>query len=304
MVKVSICLPTYKDPSGARRALQSIEEQTFSDYEVVVTDNSPDDAVGNVVKEFPTLKNLRYIKNPVGLGPAQNWNVNLSYARGQYVKIVHNDDWFSGPESLAKFVAALDNHPDSYFAFCQSHNISPSKDVEWISSPTSRFLKALRKDPLRLYPRNFVGAPSTIIFRRGPWRFDEQLKFVVDFDFYIAILREHPNFVFLDEPLMNISVGDKNQLTSSLGNNKEVGLFEFFYLYRKLFSRMQWRWDIFGLFYYLMKKYRVRSLLEIPDADQLPEGVRFFLGACIAAPDILSFIQSFRRRPSDKMLSR
>ena len=42
MVKVSICVPAYKNPVGVERLLESIKVQSFTDYEVVVTDDSPD----------------------------------------------------------------------------------------------------------------------------------------------------------------------------------------------------------------------------------------------------------------------
>ncbi len=304
MPKVSICIPAYKNPSGMRRALQSVQEQTFVDYEIIITDDSPDNTVEEVVKEFILFKNLHYIKNAVRQGSPQNFNVALLYTKGEYIKILLHDDWFSTPDALGKFVEALDSNPNSYLAFCQSRNINATKNFEWISSPTNHFLSMLRKDPTRLYPRNFIGAPSAVIFRRGSWLFDAKLKWVVDIDFYISILCKHPEIIFLNEPLINITVGDEHQMTSSVHDNKEVELFEFFYLYRKLFSDMQWRWDIFGLFYYLIKKYHVRSLSEIPEADALPGTVKFFLRVFILTPDALSFMQSFRRRPSSRMPSR
>ena len=45
MVKVSICVPAYKNPVGVERLLESIKVQSFTDYEVVVTDDSPDGSV-------------------------------------------------------------------------------------------------------------------------------------------------------------------------------------------------------------------------------------------------------------------
>ena len=42
MVKVSICVPAYKNPVGVERLLESVKVQSFTDYEVVVTDDSPD----------------------------------------------------------------------------------------------------------------------------------------------------------------------------------------------------------------------------------------------------------------------
>ena len=66
-MKISICIPAYQRPENIKRLLQSIAVQTFRDLEVVITDDSPDDSVKNVLQEFSILP-VHFIKNETALG--------------------------------------------------------------------------------------------------------------------------------------------------------------------------------------------------------------------------------------------
>ena len=67
MVKVSICVPAYKNPVGVERLLGSIKVQSFTDYEVVVTDDSPDGSVEEVVRRAE-VPGIVYVRNAVRKG--------------------------------------------------------------------------------------------------------------------------------------------------------------------------------------------------------------------------------------------
>ena len=85
MPKISICVPAYKNPSGIARLLASVKAQTFSDYEVILTDDTPDDSVREAAMAAG-LSNLRYEKNQTRLGATGNWNAAVRLARGEWIK--------------------------------------------------------------------------------------------------------------------------------------------------------------------------------------------------------------------------
>src|ERR1700752_965375 len=116
--KVSICIPAYNQPENISRALESVRVQTFTDYEVIVTDDSSNDSVKEAVSKFSFGDKLKYIKNSPVLGSPENWNEAIRHATGEYIKILHHDDWLASPTSLATYVKMLDEHPESDIAFC------------------------------------------------------------------------------------------------------------------------------------------------------------------------------------------
>ena len=80
MPKISICVPAYQNPAGVARLLSSVREQTFSDYEVVLTDDSGDDGVKKAALASG-VQNLHYHKNGVRLGATGNCWPSVGHGR-------------------------------------------------------------------------------------------------------------------------------------------------------------------------------------------------------------------------------
>src|ERR1700709_1959716 len=100
---ISICIPAYKNAPFMQRLLDSIAMQSFTDFEVVVTDDSPGTEVQEVCRQYENKFPLLYQKNPTALGTPENWNEGISKASGQWIKLMHHDDWFASSNSLQQF---------------------------------------------------------------------------------------------------------------------------------------------------------------------------------------------------------
>lgn len=254
--KVSICIPAYNQPSNLRRALESIFIQTFKDYEVVITDDSPDNSVSIVAAEFGQHANLRYYKNKTRKGAPENWNEAVRLASGEYIKILHHDDWFSDKNSLAEFVNILERNPKADFAFCPSLNCGTDGKLRYVNTTTEAQIKMLHADPSVLFQGNFIGAPSATIYRRQiDQEFDPRLKWLVDIDFYIRLLADKKEFVYSRRPLVCVSLESPGKVTDECLGNKRVEVFEYLYLYTKLskdrpldYHRCQVIWVLFDRF--------------------------------------------------------
>src|SRR4051812_42190862 len=94
---ISICIPAYKRVAYLQQLLESIAAQTFKDFEVIVTDDSNDDSVRRLADGFSDKLKIKYFKNEVPLGSPGNWNAAVQHATGKWIKIMHDDDWFSEP---------------------------------------------------------------------------------------------------------------------------------------------------------------------------------------------------------------
>ena len=101
---ISICIPTYKNVDYLQRLLQSVIIQTFKDYEIVITDNSPDNSVEQFVKESGEKLSIRYYKNDPPTNMGENFNRVLQKATGEWIKIMHDDDWFADKNSLQQLI--------------------------------------------------------------------------------------------------------------------------------------------------------------------------------------------------------
>ncbi len=257
--RVSICIPAYNQPDYVRRAIESILIQTFNDYEVVITDDSSSDTVEKVVNEIARGdKRVVYHRNSPAKGSPENWNEAVRRASGDYIKMLHHDDWFSDGSSLAQFVGMLDAYPSANFAFCASWKVDRTGVTVGINRPAPYQLRRLARDPCSLYSGNFVGAPSATIFRRkASSEFDRKLKWLVDVDSYISILRKNGCFVFATKPLVCVTSGAEHQVTNVCEGNRCLELFEYLHLYKKLSGRVIVRARHLPVLLALFRKHKV-----------------------------------------------
>ena len=113
---VSILIPTYNQrPEFLRAALQSVFAQTYTDFEVVVSDNHSTNDVPQVLAEF-TDHRLRVIKPPEHLALVPNFQFVGEGARGRYLSFLPSDDVVE-PDWLATLVPLLEASPASVIAF-------------------------------------------------------------------------------------------------------------------------------------------------------------------------------------------
>jgi glycosyltransferase involved in cell wall biosynthesis len=230
MPKVSICIPAYEQPAYFRRTLTTVLEQSYRDFEVVVTDDSRSEDVYSVCSDLGDSR-VRYVKNPTRRGPPANWNAAVELARGEMIKVMHHDDSFVSEDSLRRFVRLLEATPAADLAFSASVTVDADQRATGVYAPLDR-IEQLRRDPAALLVGNWIGPPSATIFRRSvTTRFDETLRWVVDLDFYLAVLMRNPVFAYDANPLVRVTGGAAHQVTADIANDPDLELSEWFRLY-------------------------------------------------------------------------
>jgi glycosyltransferase involved in cell wall biosynthesis len=265
MPKVSICIPAYNQPEYLSKTLTSVLMQSYTDYEVIITDDSPSTIVEDMVKSFDFKGVLKYFHNDQPLGSPKNWNYCISKAKGDYIKIMHHDDWFTNSNSLEAFVKNIEN-TGADFVFCDAALFFEKRNAKGLHCPGRDMLLKLKNDPSILFFRNFVGGPSIALFKRDDTiSFDENLKWLVDVDFYIQYLKKHPAFFHIEEPLLTILTDSNNSVTNSCLNNKAVEVFENFYLFNKIEKTMNARqlFHAYNFLFGLLQRFGISNLKEI-----------------------------------------
>ena len=90
-VKFSVVIPTRERAETLRFALRTCLDQTFDDYEVVVSDNFSSPATKRVVDELGSPK-VRYVRTAEPVAMSTNWEFGVSHARGEFVVLIGDDD--------------------------------------------------------------------------------------------------------------------------------------------------------------------------------------------------------------------
>ncbi len=262
---VSICIPTYKQPKSLERLLNSIVDQTYKNYEVIISDDTPSNSVKDVYTRYGSkFKNIHYYKNKQPKGSPGNWNEVVKHATGKYVKIMHHDDWFSTADSLKEFVELLSADEGVDFAFCASANYTPTGKLKNINTITPKQVRTLQNDPRILFCGNFVGGPSATIFRKSlNLEFDERFKWIVDTDFYIRALLHRPNFAYTCKPLVCVQIESDEQITYQASNNKYVVVTENLHLYDKIREGKPLNIFYLNFIWILFKRFNIQSIEDI-----------------------------------------
>lgn len=112
--KISIVIPTYKRADLLKKTLESaVGQKGFKDYEIVIVDNEFEDEgkISNTHKLVQKYndKKILYYQNTENLGMTGNWNRGIELASGEYITILHDDDWLE-PEFLKYVNEKLDGN--------------------------------------------------------------------------------------------------------------------------------------------------------------------------------------------------
>lgn len=115
--QVSIGLPVYNGERYIATAIESILAQTFTDFELIISDNASTDDTEAICRAFAAKDGrIHYHRSPVNRGASWNYNQTFDLSSGQYFRWHAADDAME-PELLAKSVAILDNQPEVVLVF-------------------------------------------------------------------------------------------------------------------------------------------------------------------------------------------
>lgn len=264
---VSICIPAYNGLPFLKRLLESIARQTFTSFEVVITDDSPDENVGALVKQFESSLPIHYYKNPSPLGTPENWNEAIRHAKGTWIKLMHNDDWFRRQDSLKLFYEATIQHQNKDFFFSAFQNIEELSGKKEIVRCDRFDLWFLRQSPLHLFRKVYVGNPScTMVKRSLNMYYEKKYKFVVDFEFYIRCFQGQTKWQYIDDVLVNIGFHSE-QVTKYTFLVPDVQLPENHQLLKQLGAGILRNIFVYDYYWRMYRNLGIRTVSAIAEYD-------------------------------------
>ncbi|HMB77448.1 MAG TPA: glycosyltransferase family 2 protein [Kiloniellaceae bacterium] len=142
---VSIGLPVYNGENFVTEAIKSVLDQTFTDFELIVSDNHSSDRTEEICRAFQASDSrVRYFRNEKNLGAAPNYNIAWQHAAGKYFKWLAHDDALL-PQYLENTVRALDENPDA--VLCNTTAIYIDQNGDELGAYRSPLAKASSDKP-------------------------------------------------------------------------------------------------------------------------------------------------------------
>lgn len=188
MNTVSVIIPAYNAASFIGETVRSVMEQTFTDWELIISDDGSTDETEETIK--PLLNHqIRYVKHPNG-GVSMARNRGAAIATGKYLAFLDADDVLT-PESLKKKVQILQQHPEIAMVFCDVAVIDEK------SNKTGEELIGSDEDILKhllLWDKTVIPGPSSILVTRDAYNavngFDPAFSTAADQDFFFRVARQ------------------------------------------------------------------------------------------------------------------
>jgi glycosyltransferase involved in cell wall biosynthesis len=196
---VSVIIPAYNRANILPRAINSVLNQTYQDFEIIIVDDNSTDDTEDIVKKISDGR-IQYIKNQKNVGAAVARNVGIESSKGKYIAFLDSDDeWL--PEKLSKQIRLFENSSSNVGVVYSGLTIIDNGRPVSVRKPQKR--GDLRKD---IVLENWVGPLSTGVVSQECFincgLFDESLPACQDWDLWIQIAQKY-EYDYIAEPLVN-----------------------------------------------------------------------------------------------------
>ncbi|MBN1427560.1 MAG: glycosyltransferase [Anaerolineae bacterium] len=276
MPKVSVIIPSHNRAHFLGRAIQSVLNQTYHNFEIVVVDDGSTDDTREVIEGFGA--SVHYFYQPHnGVSAARNYGIKV--ANGEYVAFLDSDDEFM-PLKLEKQVSYLDTHPNVGMVY-SSYIIVDGETNQSFYSSQSLFSGWVFRELLWKCMQGPLTTP-TVMVKRSVFEqvglFDETMDLAEDIDLWCRISRRF-EITSLPEALSRIHHHPGNISTDTPPNRnlaawlhivekafREDNQLDFVYkqrLYARIYQTT-WQKTIYKKRYWQAAKYLLRGLSYWP----------------------------------------
>jgi len=134
MIKVSIIIPNYNHSSFLKQRIDSVLNQTFQDFELIILDDCSTDNSSKVINSYSNNDKISHIIfNEENSGsPFKQWQKGIELAKGEYVWIAESDDWCE-PTLLQDLVEGIEKDKECVISYCQMSCIAGDNKIKWQS---------------------------------------------------------------------------------------------------------------------------------------------------------------------------
>lgn len=264
MPKVSVVMPVYNAEQYLAEAIDSILEQTFTDFEFIIIDDGSQDNSVNIVKSYDDLR-IKLYQNEYNMGIAASLNRGLDLSTGKYIARMDSDD-ISLPERFAKQVEYLEKNTNVAVVGC-GIQLFGAKAEERIFSPTHEQLKV---DLLF----NCCFAHPTVMFRRnlfgaGKYVYDVNYNKMEDYALWNKV-SETNKLACLQDILLKYRIHSK-QITQSYTQ-------EYVLQFRRL------------------KEYQIASMKISNEGEEFEAFISYCLGQATVTEQYVIILSSFFKK--------
>ena len=213
---VSVIVPNYNHAKYLKQRIDSILNQTYQDFELIILDDCSTDDSRTIINEYVSrVQNISSHYNSSNSGSAfKQWDHGVKKSKGEFIWIAESDD-FAEPGFLEKALVILNKNKNIGLVYCNSKVIDEQKESEYLTSDLKKKLHkskwsndyiniGLNEMSEYLYIRNTINNVSGVLFRKSKYVeagfADLSMKYCGDWFLYIRMMLIS-DIAYLSSPL-------------------------------------------------------------------------------------------------------
>jgi glycosyltransferase involved in cell wall biosynthesis len=217
--RVSVVMAAKNYARFLPEAVESVRDQTLSDWELLIVDDGSSDRTPDAVRPFLSDNRVRYFCSDT-LGQPRAKNLGIALSRAPLVAFLDADDaWL--PSKLEKQLAVFDSSPDVGVVYCKRTLM----DEAGMALPQKAEPPPAELDFGQMFTQNWV-CFSSVVVRRAVFshvgRFDPFWDLSIDYDLWLRVSKAY-RFACVDEPLVRYRTGHGN-LSKKLRDRVDTAL--------------------------------------------------------------------------------
>ncbi len=238
---VSVIIPAHNSSRFIKKTIESVINQTYEDWELVVVDDGSQDNTEEIVRSLcVTNKRIKYFSQDNFGAPSRPTNRGIREGRGDYIAILqHDDEWL--PEKLEKQIILMNTATgkDADFIGCDAFIVNDTKKSE---ARSILCVPERREDFLyALLSSNILPYPSAMLIRKRVFEnfgyFDEEFNMADDWEMWIRLAAQGVSFASIHEPLFKYHIHGTN-ITKTIATGKMIKDLEYLAIkHESLYSR-------------------------------------------------------------------
>ena len=204
--KISVIIPTYNHGRFVGKAINSVLNQTYKDFEIIVVDDGSTDNTRGLINAYGNQIKYIYQANQ-GLASARNTGIQAS--RAKYVAFLDADDWFA-KENLEIKVSYMQNHPEATWVYSDWQYLDDKGNYLEKGSTIFKYAQKRLTGHIfeeLVYNRNFI-SPCTVAVKKTTLEdvgyFDPAVICQEDLDLWLRISLKYPAH-YIDKVLVYVT---------------------------------------------------------------------------------------------------
>lgn len=277
---VSIIIPNYNHSVFLVQRLESVFNQTYKNFEVILLDDKSTDDSLDILRQYVNHPKVSHcVFNEINSGNTfDQWNKGISLAKGDLIWIAESDD-FCEFNFLEKVIKPFLDNNQVVLSYCQSKKVDQNNNLtgNWIEyterlDSQNKFSGNFIMDgnlfiEKFLINKNVIPNASAVVFKKevikkGDLDIDSEFRYCGDWIFYFKLIINH-KVAFIAESLNNFRYHTNSVIATAKKTENRIRIIDIDFNMRKVFVRFIKERNISYPSYNLIKKHNTNVIREL-----------------------------------------